>query len=478
MGVTGAHVEVCRDRACTQVEEALDVEGTSVRPTQELSPRVHFWRAFARIGGQTQTAASFTWEFRAPHQSAPSDLSTGAFVDVNGDGFGDVVWQDHTSEHRSTYVYPGSSQGLPSAPSQRIWNGEPTNLGLVGDVNGDGFVDVAIIDSVGGLRLNRATVDVHFGSERGLSTDYARVQGPDIGYDFGLWVTTLGDLDADGYGDFGIISSGLLWNPTAEIKFYIVRGSAAGPSRQLIQFRSPEIPGEYISGFREMGDMNGDGVADLLVGTGDLFGQGEGHGLLYTATVTGIGRRPLVSLRTPSQRLIVPADNRMTPSPCDVNLDGLSDLATYSHRRGETPRLQVFLGRRSTSDWTPDFTSNLGGTTDPQMDAVMGVSCGGDYDGDGYSDMVIGGLGLWWMSGGRQFSPRWRRIGIGDTPGGFHDYSGNDLDGDGFADIIMFTESSIQLIRGHTGEGPVGIDQVRPRPDAPHSSMNLGRAIF
>jgi hypothetical protein len=85
---TGAHVEICRDRACSNLIERFDATGSSGRPTENLPAGVVFWRLRGRAGAVTGETTSQTWQFTVGARSASTiDTSHGTTVDVNGDGW-------------------------------------------------------------------------------------------------------------------------------------------------------------------------------------------------------------------------------------------------------------------------------------------------------------------------------------------------------------------------------------------------------
>src|SRR5262249_17807859 len=87
----GARVQICRDHAGSSVLTSVDAVGASGRPAADLPTGVLFWRAFGRSGEVTGIEATPTWEFTVGHRSAPVDTSWGSTLDVNADGYADVL---------------------------------------------------------------------------------------------------------------------------------------------------------------------------------------------------------------------------------------------------------------------------------------------------------------------------------------------------------------------------------------------------
>jgi hypothetical protein len=167
--------------------------------------------------------------------------------DVNGDGYGDVVVTSGGSLGVLLYLGgPGGPTGSPIA----LGTGGPPLAGA-GDVNGDGLADF-LAGSV-----------VFYGDRRAGSAASAVLTKPsDSGpYDrFGAWVDTAGDVDGDGYADLIIGSPDSYGGGHA----YVYRGGASGPLSILWAL---DGPGSFASEVAGAGDVNGDGHADVLVGT-------------------------------------------------------------------------------------------------------------------------------------------------------------------------------------------------------------------
>ena len=179
--------------------------------------------------------------------------------DINGDGYDDLVAVDYgwTGTTGKAYLFEGGSAGLSAAAS---WSVEGTStaswmaeVGASGDLDGDGFDDIAV-----GTRDAGGTVQVFFGSSAGPSTT-ADLTITGVG---GGWPVPriVADMDLDGYDDLAI---GWGNGPTVAVH----RGGPGGPSTTADLTLSGTVSGGGFGGSLESaGDVNGDGVPDLIVG--------------------------------------------------------------------------------------------------------------------------------------------------------------------------------------------------------------------
>jgi hypothetical protein len=85
-GATGAHINLCRDRALTTGCVGFDAVGASGAPGSDLAAGVWYWALNLRTGSMTGTSSSPTWQFTVRVlPTLPTDTSWGTTLDVNGD---------------------------------------------------------------------------------------------------------------------------------------------------------------------------------------------------------------------------------------------------------------------------------------------------------------------------------------------------------------------------------------------------------
>ena len=160
-------------------------------------------RAIVFHGSETGLSTSADWRSEGNSHEASFGSSVSTAGDVNGDGFSDIiVGSPGHNFSGSAYVYHGSVSGLSESAQ---WNRhEPLNfagfgssVSTAGDMNGDGYDDVAI--GAPGFDVGGKGSIFH-GSASGLSStafDKIGLSGDACGFS----VSSAGDIDGDGFSD-------------------------------------------------------------------------------------------------------------------------------------------------------------------------------------------------------------------------------------------------------------------------------------
>lgn len=201
-------------------------------------------------------------------------------------------------------------------------------------------------------------------------------------------------------------------------------------------------------------DFNGDGYGDLVVSTQTAV-------YLYPGSARGVSTTPSLRVAIPEART-GGYDFARVAYAGDVNGDGLGDLLYYyaGYRRvdlsNDPPRpglVHVFHGARSGLATTPSVTLR----PPPEMADwfARSANAAGDVDRDGYDDLVVGGgvRGLVVYHGGPEglrTTPRGPyAVAEGNTPGAARYVRGvGDFDGDGYDDVVAFDDPRALLLHG------------------------------
>jgi hypothetical protein len=446
-GEDGAAVDICRDRACTTLVTSFQVPGSSGMVPVALSQGVYFWRARGTAGGTSGTSFSKVWEFFVGARSTPQNLSWGTVPDVNGDGFADLLSTAPGATGKPGYLfaYLGSQQGLSSPSTFSLGNEVDAftrdPVASAGDVNGDGFADAI----VGVPELNKPSSSVYLflGGPEGLSSNPTLVASPPgVPGEFGWVVSSAGDIDGDGYSDVVVCA-----NVGPNEGCFLYHGGEGGlspsPWATLASLTLPNgATGNYGYSAASAGDINGDGYGDLVFGS-NYVGT---YVAVFTGSATGLSPVPvfLAAPHIPNQIDQSPDFGASVACAGDVNGDGFADVIVGSPTDGDayatTGSTYLYLGSPtglSTAPLTLDRP-----TPDPAAEFGSMVAGAGDVDGDGYSDLLATTATQAFLFFGGPAGPSPVAVAL---PGGQANYNfgqgaiagGGDVNGDGFADAIV-----------------------------------------
>ena len=365
-------------------------------------------------------------------------VSVSGAGDVNGDGIDDLVVGGNRGDTISNlfpgdaYVVFGSNSGFSQSFDLSSLNGtngfvlsgisfDDATGGSVsgaGDVNGDGFNDVIIGAGFADPNGNSGAGESYlvFGNNSGFpsSIDLSALNGSngfvingiDTGDLSGDSVSGAGDVNGDGIDDFiiGAPSADRNGNNFAG-ESYVVFGNDSGFPSSLELSTLNGSNGFVINGtgtvnesgisVSDAGDVNGDGIDDLIIGAQDIFGTGESYVVfgnnsgfsssLDLSTLDGANGFVLNGID------ILDRSGSTVSSAGDVNGDGIDDLIIRAFNES-----YVVFGNNSGFSSSLDL-STLDGTNGFVLNGVdIGFGTGGsvsgvgDVNGDGIDDVIIG----------------------------------------------------------------------------------------
>lgn len=199
--------------------------------------------------------------------------------DVNHDGYDDLLvgepgYPDPSRAAGRALLYLARDGAYTSQP---VWiaKGPPgsrfgTSVDMSGDLNNDGYRDAvvgALNASFGPDEIEAGAAYVYLGSATGLDTIPIVIPGKQPGALAGRAVLIAGDLDGDGCADLLVGSEEASDGEAHEGAVEVHFGSKAGISVYGPSLLEPDVAGANFGGhLATLGDLDGDGHADFFVG--------------------------------------------------------------------------------------------------------------------------------------------------------------------------------------------------------------------
>ena len=333
------------------------------------------------IGGGWTTSYDF---YGAPDDRLGSAIAIAG--DVNSDGYDDIIIG---SENASS---PGAIRG----GTATIYSGRsgaalhhfvgPGNIAQfghsvcgLGDVDGDGVDDVAISAYRAAHNFPQAgAVFVYSGAS---GAQIFRFDGSAAFLSLGARVSAIGDLDNDGHQDI-MASSETGTSGTGTI--YVWSGANG---TLLLTIDGPQVGAHFGQALAAAGDVNGDGIVDILVGAPSAASLNlveNGAAAVYS----GASGTALYTFRGHLSRQHLGA---AVAGVGDLDGDGCADFFIGSPGLGPVRDLSfggatLYSGRLGHTLFHLD-----GAIANNQLGS--GVASIGDFDGDGIPDVAVGSQG-------------------------------------------------------------------------------------
>ena len=385
-----------------------------------------------------------------------SGFSVSGAGDINGDGIDDLIIGAFAADPNGngnageSYVVFGQNSGF--APSLNlsslngtngfVLNGIDSNdrsgrpVSGAGDINGDGIDDLIIGARFAAPNGNNSAGEsyVVFGQDSGFAaslnlsslngTNGFVLNGIDSNDRSGYSVSGAGDINGDGIDDLIVGAQEADPNGNGNAgESYVVFGQNSGfaPSLNLSSLDGTngfvlngidtgDRSGTSVSG---AGDINGDGIDDLIIGAGIanpngnnnagesyvVFGQNSGFApSLELSSLDGTNGFALngIDLNDRSGYSVSGAG--------DINGDGIDDLiigARVADPNGNNSAGESYVVFGQNSGFAPSLNlSSLDGTNGFTLNGIdsndrsgTSVSGAGDINGDGIDDLIIGARG-------------------------------------------------------------------------------------
>jgi hypothetical protein len=327
-----------------------------------------------------------------PYNTTPTWISTNfpktstgcGWADINNDGWLDLVVANGNDMNRQNVtVYFNNAGAISTTPGWTSSDIDYHGHLSLGDINNDGWIDVAVSVYLGPAGFNeKGKVKIYLNNNGTLSSNPSWVSADSM-YTFSC---ALGDADNDGYLDLAVACGESYNYKIDQMRIY---KNVNGVMQTTPYWKSTNLSyGMDV----DWADINKDGKLDLI------FVCERRPAMAYLNYGDSIGHTPYwtsTGADTCSNSLFL----------ADVNNDGNIDLAVADNNQlGSTGKFKIYLNTGTTFNTTPFWTSSFSGYGSGIILA--------DVDFDGWKDLITGG---WWKpcyvykntNGTFQSTPQW-----------------------------------------------------------------------
>jgi hypothetical protein len=295
----------------------------------------------------------------------PSDYTTGAaWADIDQDGWKDfVVSNGNDMARQRVAVYFNENGTLETTPGWQSGDVDYHGHLSVGDINADGFPDVAVSVYLGqGGFGQRGKVKLYLNNAGTLASMPSWVSA-DLFYTFSC---SFGDADGDGDLDLAVAGGESYYSHPERGRIYYNEGGVLETTPRWMTDVS------YYSYDVTWADFDLDGDLDLA------FGNEDAGNTVYE----NFGD----SIETSPGWTSADAENANSVFAADVDNDGFIDLAVSDNNQlGGSGRFKIYMNDNGVLETLPSWTSLAQGYG-------SGITLA-DIDNDDDPDLVVGG---WW----------------------------------------------------------------------------------
>ncbi|MCB9687749.1 MAG: FG-GAP repeat protein [Alphaproteobacteria bacterium] len=366
-------------------------------PATETQPGDHEGAAVVYLGGPSGLSVVPAWGTLGDRY-ASLGWSVDGVGDVNGDGYDDVAAIGSGGAYARALVYLGGPGGPVSAAAWSYYGGfECRRIGGGGDVDGDGYDEVL----VGCRDSTQGTLALFPGGPAGPSATPSWTWSGSSYIDQPTF--SAGDVNGDGYGDLLVGEIG--WaEPSVDDhrgRVSLFLGSPAGLGAEPV-WRAVGSPYDALGTAVAIGDVDGDGYGDVLAGSVPYTSRSMPASVqLWFGTPLGVRADPVLLSDGYDG-----SDFGFSLDTADVNGDGYDDVVVgapaTSHPQREEGATLVYLGSpdgpRPTAAWQHESNVAAQPAAWPsygveRVDYGGVVASAGDIDGDGLEDVLIDARG-------------------------------------------------------------------------------------
>ena len=308
--------------------------------------------------------------------------------DVNGDGYPDWAAGAPGSNEGGGRVY--LFWGGPGADIQPdvTFNGNlqypmASAFAGAGDFNGDGYADLILGRSGGSFSALQGQAEIHYGSSSMNTFPDVLLSGDQPDDDFGFSVAGAGDVNGDGFDD---VIVGARWSDGVlenSGRAFVYYGGGTADAQFDLVLNGEGVPDFFGHTVSGAGDVNADGFADVLVGAHGNDAGGSGAGRAYLF----LGGAPANEVADVVFTGAAPGARlgESVSSVGDWNGDGFDDVILGGSNSPNPGRAYVYHGGSPMNN-VADLTLN-GSNTFESFGLV--VSGAGDVNGDGFGDAIV-----------------------------------------------------------------------------------------